>query len=165
MPGEEIASTTLKASELVDASQTYNDPTEFVFNTPVTVSEPFFVTISGFPNNDTEAGTDDIAMYALRRPADARNTAYHLLKEYDDYYQPTGETNWYAQTEDPTSFAIAPKIVFDKDVDSIDEVTTATEATDWIYYNIQGIRVDASKLTPGLYIRVSGSVSEKVLLR
>ncbi len=34
-----------------------------------------------------------------------------------------------------------------------------------VYYNLQGVRVSAERLTPGLYIRQSGRSAEKVLVR
>ena len=36
---------------------------------------------------------------------------------------------------------------------------------DAVYYNIQGVRVDASDLTPGVYVRVLGDKSDKVIIR
>ncbi len=36
---------------------------------------------------------------------------------------------------------------------------------DPIYYTIQGVKVDASNLTPGIYIKVTGAKSEKVLIK
>ncbi|MDT9121856.1 hypothetical protein RSW84_30845, partial [Escherichia coli] len=76
-PGEVLAEAILTANRLVDASETYNDPTEFVFDKPVKLDGEFFVTISGFPNNSGADGEDNIAMYSLRRGSNGHNTAYH----------------------------------------------------------------------------------------
>lgn len=164
LPGETVASTKLMVSQLVDASETYNDPTEFVFDTPARVEGAFFVTISGFPNQSDYDGEDAVAMYVLSRDLSDRGTTYHLLKEMDDYYQPTGEVKWYAQVDDPCSFAIAPKITFDNPSSAIRNVDAAAmdETAPVIYYNLQGIRVDAENLAPGIYIRRQGATSTKI---
>lgn len=167
MPGEVLAEAILTANRLVDASETYNDPTEFVFDKPVKLDGEFFVTISGFPNNSGADGEDNIAMYSLRRGSDGHNTAYHLLKETDENYQPTGELKWYAQgEEDACSFAIAPRIVFDNPSSGITTAETDNESNSpAIYYNLQGIRVDGDNLTPGFYIRRQGSKATKIRVR
>lgn len=164
LPGEVLATAKLPVSELVDASETYNDPTEFVFSKPVKIADAFFVAIGGFPNASSSAGEDNIAMYALRRDPSGRNTAYHLLENQDDMGNPTGGSTWYAQEEDKCSFAIAPKLVFDNPSSGVEAVGEATEEGPVTYYNLQGIRVDAENLAPGIYIRRQGSVSTKVRL-
>ncbi len=167
MPGEELATATLKASELVDASTTYNDPTTFSFDKEVTVNEPFFITISGFPNNSSADGEDAIAMFALRHGETARNTAHHLLAETDSNYQPTGEKKWYAQADDPCSFAIAPRISFKAEsgsaVETVDRDALLT--TTPVYYTVAGLRVDANRLIPGIYIERRGTQARKIVVR
>lgn len=168
MPGEALAGTSLKVSQLVDASETYNDPTTFKFGTPVEIDkdEAFFIVAEGFPNNASADGEDDIAMFAYRRGEGKRNTAYHLLAEYDDNNQPTGETKWYSQEEDPTSLAIAPHIKYVYATDSVSDITVDGEnAAPAEYYRLDGIRVNADKLAPGIYIRKSGSKTEKILVK
>ena len=51
-----------------------------------------------------------------------------------------------------------------KDSSSLTEVDVAEDAV-VEYYNLQGIRVDADVLTPGLYIRRQGSKATKILVR
>ena len=164
MPGDVLASTSLLASQLVDASETYNDPTVFTFEQPVKVSGKFFITIGGFPNGYDSTGEDNIAMYSLLRAPGDRSTTYHLLMETDDYYEPTGEMKWYKQEDEACSFAIAPKLKFDNPLSGIENVDASAEDGPVTYYNMQGIRVKAENLTPGLYIRRQGSVSTKVKL-
>lgn len=162
MPGAVLASTSLKVSELVDASQTYNDPTWFEFESPVSTERAFFVTVAGFPNKEG----DNIAMYALRRAeTDGVNTAYHRISDLDDNYAPTGTATWYAQTDDATSFAIAPRIEFDVVVDGISDIEAADPDAPAVYYNLQGIRVDGSNLAPGIYIRHRAGRSAKILVK
>ncbi len=167
MPGDVLASAAMPASQLVDASQTYNDPTVFVLNKAVKLDAPFFVVISGFPCDSEETSVNNLAVYALRRGEGARNTAFHLLRETDDSYQYTGEKKWYAQTDEPTSLAIAPVVEFAAPASGIqdieaDEAATDAEAT---YYTIQGIRVAAENLAPGIYIRVVAGRAEKIAVR
>lgn len=169
LPGEVLASSTMPVRRLVDASVTYNDPTVFVLDKPAEVDSKFFITVAGFPNESNYIGDDDIAMYVLRRGDGGRNTAYHLLKEVDDNYEYTGEVKWYAQTDDPCSLAIAPRLEFyDEGYDSVAlPVADSTEAADTeaVYYNLQGLRVDAANLTPGIYIMRRGATASKVMVR
>ncbi|MDE6527961.1 MAG: PKD domain-containing protein, partial [Muribaculaceae bacterium] len=167
LPGETLAEASLAAGSLVDASETYNDPTEFVLDKQVKINSEFFVTISGFPNNSNANGEDNIAMYALRRGTNGRNTAYHLLKEMDESYNYTGEIKWYEQgADDACSFAIAPKIEFDNPLSGVTAAEADTDSdAPATYYNLQGIRVDSDNLTPGIYIRRQGTKSTKVHVR
>ena len=41
----------------------------------------------------------------------------------------------------------------------------AAAAADAVFYNLQGVRVAADALTPGIYVKVSGSQAEKVVIR
>lgn len=161
-PGDVIASASLKASELIDASQTYNDPTTFTFATPASVNEPYFVTIAGFPNQDG----DDVAMYLCRRSMGAFNSAYHQLDELDASYQPTGVRTWEANTDEGISFAIAPRIKYTDGTSAITlpeaDIDPAAPA---LYYTLQGILVPAERLTPGIYIERRGSASRKILVK
>lgn len=111
MPGEELASATMKASELVyDATSV--KATVFKFDKPVAVNDKFFVTIGGFPNNTDENtyATDGIAILTLRRSRAEESTTYHYLEEEDENYQPTGNYKWYKNSDDPVSMAVAPCI-------------------------------------------------------
>ena len=103
MPGEEMASTTLKASQLKDI-------TTFTFNEPVVIDDEFFVSIGGFPNENG----DDIAMQLVRRGEGKKCTGYQFVLDYDDdtwEYLETGK--WYKNTDDPLSIAIAPLLIYE----------------------------------------------------
>ncbi|MDO4320305.1 MAG: PKD domain-containing protein [Bacteroidales bacterium] len=165
MPGNVLATSSLPVSQLVDASETYNDPTTFELDKTVEVSDRFFVTVSGFPNESTSEGEDNVAMYVRYRGGNNLNTAYHLLKEMDSDYQPTGEVKWYAQTDDPCSFAIAPKIRFIDGADLIESVGTDTPDAPAEYFNLQGVRVDSRNLAPGIYIVRRGNETSKQYVR
>ncbi|WP_295728946.1 PKD domain-containing protein [uncultured Muribaculum sp.] len=165
LPGEVLATSQLKASELVDASETYNDPTVFSFGAPVNVADEFFVTIAGFPNADG----DDIAMYLARRASDDRNTAYHQVVVMDEENKPTGELQWYSNDTDNggLSFAISPRIKFVGGTSGIDGVDAGVidPAAPVEYYNLQGLRIPADKVVPGIYVVRQGAVTKKVLVK
>lgn len=167
MPGEALASSTLTASQLVDGSDAKDRATVFTLDQPVEVDTTFFITIEGFPNEANAKGSDNIAVYAVRRGENERNSAYQLVKEWDDNWLPTGESNWYAQTDDPTSIAIAPNISFrngDSGVGGI--VADTSQDSPATYYNLQGIRLGGERPTaPGIYIARKGATSIKILVR
>ena len=160
MPGEVIAKSSLPVSRIVDASTTYNDPTEFVLDKEVTVNTAFFVTISGFPNDYSADGEDNIAMYALRR-TDGKNTAYHYLPAEDG----GNGGDWYAQEEDHTSFAIAPLLKFKEGpLEAVTNIETSSDAAAE-YYNLQGVRVNNKNLAPGIYIMRKGDNVSKQFIK
>ena len=108
MPGDEVASATLRADELAYSDATFEE-TVFRFPAPVEIEEAFFVVVSGFPNNSTDEGTDDIAMFCSPvRPEGGKCTAYHLLEEWDENDQPTGKLEWMENVDSPLSFALCP---------------------------------------------------------
>ena len=163
LPGAVLATSQLKASELVDASETYNDPTVFTFESPVTVDDEFFITVTGFPNDYG----DDIAMYLLSRGMGERNTAYHLLDVLDNNYQPTGEQEWYENTDEGgISFAISPRIKFVSSTSGVEEAMGDIDPQAPVeYYNLQGLRIPADRVVPGIYVVRQGRVVKKVLVK
>ncbi|MDE5657493.1 MAG: choice-of-anchor J domain-containing protein, partial [Muribaculaceae bacterium] len=46
----------------------------------------------------------------------------------------------------------------------IDEITSETDAPA-VWYNMQGMRVDGSALTPGVYVRVKGNRADKITVK
>lgn len=166
MPGKVLASTSLTVKELVDASTTYNDPTEFVFANAVTVEDEFFITVADIPNN----GYDNIAMYAIRR-SDGGGSAYHFMEDQDVDGNPLGTKSWYYNGDDPVSFAIAPQIKYlsaSSGIDNIDADNNASDI-DWNapvdYYTLQGVHVKAENLSAGIYIVRQGSKAAKIAIR
>lgn len=167
LPGEVLASASLLCSELIDASQTVNDPTTFTFGTPVTVTEDFFVTIGDFPNNET----DNIAMYCSPRREDlSKSTVYHKLADLDADYQPTGTFSWVKNTDESLSFAIAPRVTFKEGTAAVD--SPAEDAASLIdpslpveYYDLSGRRYSGRPSAPGVYILRQGAVSVKQIIR
>ncbi|MBO7609380.1 MAG: PKD domain-containing protein, partial [Muribaculaceae bacterium] len=118
MPGEIMASTTLKASELAyDADNVVE--TLFTFDYPVPVENEFFVSIGGFPNNNG----DDIAILLLRRGEGEKCTAYQFVLDEDENYNYLETGKWYKNTDDPISLAIAPILNYDKEFTGIADIT------------------------------------------
>ena len=154
MPGETLAESTLTAGELAyDAHNVV--PTTFAFSPAVTVSEPFFVVVSGIPHTDNGSATDDIAIYCIRRADGAQTTSYHYLEEWDDHYQPTGEYAWYVSDE-PISMAVAPRLRYVTEATGIafnvnDNVNTQHPSSD-TYYDLQG-RPVSNPAKGSIYIR------------
>ena len=104
MPGEVLAESAIKASELKYDDQNVVE-TIWHFNQPVKVDGEFFVTIGGFPNNDG----DDIAMLVHRRGEGEKCTSWQFVLDDDGTgygYLETGQ--WYENVDDPMSFAISP---------------------------------------------------------
>lgn len=118
MPGEIIASKTLKASEL--AYDPYNVvETLFTFDYPIPIENEFFVSIGGFPNNNG----DDIAILLLRRAEGQKCTAYHFVLDEDENYNYLETGHWYKNIDDPISLAIAPILNYDTEVTGVADIT------------------------------------------
>ncbi len=47
----------------------------------------------------------------------------------------------------------------------VDNVAVDVEAADAVYYNLNGVKVDANNLTPGVYVKVAGKVATKVVVK
>lgn len=102
MPGETLASTSLKVSELqYDSKEVV--PTYFVFDQPVSVTTDFFIVISDFPNSGF---SDDVSVLCVRRNTGEKSTVFHLLEDEDENYNPLGTYQWFAQDEEAVSMAL-----------------------------------------------------------
>lgn len=112
MPGEVLATSTLKASELVYDNNSIK-PTTFTFDTPIAVDKEFFVVIGEFPNNENAAhDVDKIAILCLRRQPKEKTTVFHLLADEDANNKPTGTYTWYRNDEEPLSMAVCPLLSY-----------------------------------------------------
>ena len=150
MPDQVLGSTSLKAGALAYDPTTIN-ATEFVFDAPVEVpaGTEFFAVIGPFPNADG----DDIAILLCRRKAGEKCTGYHFVYDEDESkYLETGQ--WYQNTDDPLSLAVAPKLTF-KPVTptSVDQPQTDKQVLNRTYYNLAG--VESSKPFDGVNIVVT----------
>lgn len=168
-PGEELASTSVKASDLKYSDDDYL-ATTFTFAEPVSMEKgkEFFVVVGPFPNGTMEESpytSDDISIFCLRRNAGMKTTAWQLVEDTDENDNGLGTYTWFANTDDPTSIAIAPCVTYKDNATSIGVTTPATdaEATVTAVYSISGQRVNAP-VRGGMYImRYSDGTCRKVM--
>lgn len=168
-PGEELASTSVKASDLKYSDDDYL-ATTFKFAEPVSMEKgkEFFVVVGPFPNGTMEESpytSDDISIFCLRRNAGMKTTAWQLVEDTDENDNGLGTYTWFANTDDPTSMAIAPCVTYKDTATSIGVTTPATdaEATVTAVYSISGQRVNAP-VRGGMYIvRYSDGTCRKVM--
>lgn len=168
-PGEELASTSVKASDLKYSDDDYL-ATTFKFAEPVSMEKgkEFFVVVGPFPNGTMEESpytSDDISIFCLRRNAGMKTTAWQLVEDTDEDNNGLGTYTWFANTDDPTSMAIAPCVTYKDTATSIGVTTPATdaEATVTAVYSISGQRVNAP-VRGGMYImRYSDGTCRKVM--
>ena len=168
-PGEELASTSVKASDLKYSDDDYL-ATTFTFAEPVSMEKgkEFFVVVGPFPNGTMEESpytSDDISIFCLRRNAGMKTTAWQLVEDTDEENNGLGTYTWFANTDDPTSIAIAPCVTYKDTATSIGVTTPATdaEATVTAVYSISGQRVSAP-VRGGMYIvRYSDGTCRKVI--
>jgi PKD repeat protein len=137
MPHEVLGVTSVKAGDLAYDPTTVN-ATEFVFDEPVSVpaGTDFFAVVGPFPNDNG----DDIAMLLCRRDLGEKCTGYHFVYDEENYeYLETG--NWYQNTDDPLSLAMAPVLRFiaPSPSSSIDQPVVDKEVTGHTYYNLAGM--------------------------
>ena len=168
-PGEELASTTVKASDLKYSDDDYL-ATTFKFAEPVSMEKgkEFFVVVGPFPNGTMEESpytSDDISIFCLRRNAGMKTTAWQLVEDTDEDNNGLGTYTWFANTDDPTSIAIAPCVTYKDTATSIGVTTPATDAESTVtaVYSISGQRVSAP-VRGGMYImRYSDGTCRKVM--
>lgn len=168
-PGEELASASVKAADLKYSDDDYL-ATTFTFAEPVSMEKgkEFFVVVGPFPNGTMEESpytSDDISIFCLRRNAGMKTTAWQLVEDTDEDNNGLGTYTWFANTDDPTSMAIAPCVTYKDTATSIGVTTPATdaEATVTAVYSISGQRVNAP-VRGGMYIlRYSDGTCRKVM--
>lgn len=168
-PGEELASTSVKASDLKYSDDDYL-ATTFAFAEPVSMEKgkEFFVVVGPFPNGTMEESpytSDDISIFCLRRNAGMKTTAWQLVEDTDENDNGLGTYTWFANTDDPTSIAIAPCVTYKDTATSIGVTTPATDAEAKVtaVYSISGQRVSAP-VRGGMYImRYSDGTCRKVM--
>lgn len=168
-PGEELASASVKASDLKYSDDDYL-ATTFTFAEPVSMEKgkEFFVVVGPFPNGTMEESpytSDDISIFCLRRNAGMKTTAWQLVEDTDEDNNGLGTYTWFANTDDPMSIAIAPCVTYKDTATSIGVTTPATdaEATVTAVYSISGQRVNAP-VRGGMYlVRYSDGTCRKVM--
>ena len=140
MPGEVLATTSVKAGDLAYDPTTVN-ATEFVFDEPVAIpaGTEFFAVVGPFPNDYG----DDIAILLCHRDLGEKCTCYHFVYDEEGYeYLETG--TWYKNTDDPLSLAVAPVLSFVAPAPPtcIDQPVVDKEVLGHTYYNLAGMSSD-----------------------
>lgn len=157
MPGEMIATTSLKVSEL-QCSETEVVPTVFTFPEPVNVNSQFFVVISGFPNTGYD---DDVALLCVYRGGKNKNTTYHFLLDEDEDYNFLETGKWYANTDDPLSMCLTAHLSYGI-AENINNVSGDDNRAGTTIYTIDG-KVVNSMQPNHIYIVREGNKVRKVV--
>lgn len=108
-PGQPLGSVSLPVSALAYDKE-YVVPTYFVLPEPVAVSEEFFVTVTGFPQGDT----DDVSLLCVYRGSEAHSTTWHELEDEDEQYQPLGTYTWYQNIDEGISLALTAHLAYEQ---------------------------------------------------
>lgn len=123
---------------------------------------------------------DDVTYEAAPEvPADLEVVGYHVMRddkvltdepvkatEYTDEVGKQPETIKYTYSVVPVyNYGVARGQQVDVEVQSaVKNIDVERVDGEGVYYNLQGVRVDRTALTPGIYIRVNGGSSEKVII-
>lgn len=168
-PGEVLASASVKAADL-QYSETDYLPTTFVFDKAVKLKagEEFFVVVGPFPNTSLDVSpytSDDISIFCLRRGVGNKNTAWQYLEDQDQNGNGLGTFKWLAQTDDPTSIAIAPCIEYADKTDGIENVDTskATGLKIVSAYTLSGQAVDNPRRGEMYIVKFSDGSCRKIV--
>lgn len=163
-PGEELATATFRADEIAyDAHNIV--ATKIALDKPAEVNGKFFVVVGGIPNNSNENGTDDISILSVVRDEGQKTTTWHLLEEWDEQGQPTGNVAWYKNTDSPLSLALTAHLTYVENTsDGIENVVseTTSNVTPETVYSVGGAR--RQTLGRGINIvRMSNGKVKKIL--
>lgn len=111
LPGDTLATSILSTADLAYNSSTWV-PTTFKFSEPITIEEPFFIVVDGFPNReDDKYNTDKVVIGAVRR--DSKSTKESTVYHYGpDSFSESTESVWLRNVDDNLSFGIAPKLTY-----------------------------------------------------
>lgn len=147
-PGDVLATASVKASEVKYADDDYL-ATTFKFAQPAAIKkgQEFFAVIGPFPNNSLEEKpytSDDLAVFCFRRGEGGKSTTWQLVEDLDDNNQGLGTYQWFENTDDPTSMAIAPIVTYD-----------APET------GISGVGADRAKSAPAAVFTLDGKKVER----
>lgn len=146
-PADVLASASVRAGELAyDPEEIV--PTDFIFDRPVSIDQPFFIVIGPFPHNDGDA----ISILAVKRDEGETSTTWHLLEDEDPItFEPLGTYQWFENTDSPVSLCITPQLSYaPMPVTNIDSPMRHPLPQSSIY-DLQGRRIEQIK--KGIYIR------------
>lgn len=113
-------------------------------------------------------------------PSDLEVVGYHVMRGAQQLTSEPIEATTYTDVlpevvaEGPTRYSVVPVFNYGtgRAADTTVDITTGVETVEIgsvaegdVFYTPQGLRVPTGKLTPGLYIRVNGGRSEKIIVR
>jgi len=159
-PGEAIASKSLKISEL-QCDEYEIVGTDFEFGKEVTVNSEFFVTITGFPNEDEN---DNVAVLCVLRDEDGKCTAYHEIEDEDENNQGLGTYQWFKNVGSPLSIAMTAHLKYDNSNATAIVAPTAVNNGATATYSVDGKKLDSIKKA-GLYIQRTGKDARKIMVK
>lgn len=168
-PGEELASTSVKAGDLRNDEE-YYIATTFNFSNAVNLKkgEEFFVTVGPFPNAQLETSpytSDDIAILCLRRGEGKKNTAWQLVEDQDNNGNGLSTYKWFANTDDPTSIAITPCLEYTDGTTGIDSADNTVKKNVDIksIYSISGQQISAPVSGSIYIVKYSDGTCRKIM--
>lgn len=162
VPGAAIASKSLKVSEL-ECDENYIVPTYFVFDSPVKINSEFFITITGFPNEEP----DNVSVLCVYRGDGKRSTVFHEIEDEDANYQGLGTYSWYKNVDEGISMAVTAHLTYLGNANDIAVVGTSDDTQSSVY-GVNGVRVkdgSISGVKPGVYVVRNGNNTRKVLVK
>lgn len=164
LPADVLASATITAADIA-----YDDkelvPTDFVFAQPITLSEPFFVTVGPFPNGFDEASGDEdaISIMCVRRESSSLSTVYHYMEDEDEQGRRLGTFRWWANADEPVSFCITPQLTFTT-TSGIGTIATDThEPLTETRFDLQGRRIASPRRGLAIIRTPSGRVEKRLM--
>lgn len=125
MPGKAISSGSVKASNLIYDKDNIK-ATLFKLDQEAAVDTPFFIVVSGIPNNSNNNDKDDISILSVVREKGQKSTTYHLLEDWDANDKPTGNYTWYKNTDTPVSMALTAHLTYKSTTPTVIRHTTQT---------------------------------------
>lgn len=133
-PGEVLGSASLPVGQLA-YDDYYVVPTYFVLSEPVAVEGDFFVTVTGFPQGDT----DDVSLLCAYRGSEAKSTTWHELEDEDpdNGYAPLGTYTWVENTDEGISLALTAHLSYGDPASAIQRVEFLQPM---VTYDLQGHR-------------------------
>lgn len=168
-PGNVMGTASIQAGDIRVQPDTVLATTfRFASTVALTPGEPFFLVIGPFPNTQLEQSpytADDVAIYCVRRSVGSKCTAWQELEDQDSQGNGLGTYQWFENTDDPVSMAIAPVINYDYASTGLSTLSSDTRQPARLtgIYNLAGQRV--TRMQPGtLYIlQYSDGTARKVI--
>ncbi len=109
-----------------------------------------------FDNTDIEGNAHDLSEFSIHKAPsvqDGNNRNVYLQIEQNGMKSPVYTVN------------VNKNLTQDEIITEVEEILGVDEEVAPVYYNLNGVRVDAERLEPGIYVKVTGNTSEKVYVK